>query len=219
MKRREFISGAATSLVLGAGCVSRINTGDENTAETESTTDSQNNNNSKTTYTDSKPQFQIRSDSLPNDSPVKISIKTISKIGGEKPMTIRIIFTNVSNSELKILFGVTPPFTDLYNEQILVVPTDEKRLKTETGSIIPKQSKNGCWKANTEEFVIPMEQTERTLRPKESIQRDYAVLDNPAADGCFPQGEYRFETSYELENKSPSAGRSTFNWGFTIVVS
>ena len=134
-------------------------------------------------------------------------------------MTIRIIFTNVSNSELKILFGVTPPFTDLYNEQILVVPTDEKRLKTETGSIIPKQSKNGCWKANTEEFVIPMEQTERTLRPKESIQQDYAVLDNPAADGCFPQGEYRFETSYELENKSPSAGRSTFNWGFTIVVS
>lgn len=50
-----------------------------------------------------------------------------------------------------------------------------------------------------------------TLEPGETATDELVVADDPSDDGCFPPGEYRFESHHAVDE-------TEFTWGFTVEV-
>lgn len=154
------------------------------------------------------PSLSVEADPV-SDPELSATVSVVRGFDAEGPARIRIELENAGDRERTPIFGVTPPFTELWGERVdgegraVLVPVDRPHM----ARVIPETGEAG-WRA-TDDFGINATAVQVPMAPGERIGRTYAFLAAAETDG-LRAGEYRFEAR-------EYAGDG--DWGFTVVVS
>lgn len=158
---------------------------------------------SETTATTVEPR-EIRLKRVVTDGlgDLRIDAEMLSEMTAKSPATIKISATNAGDEAREFGFGPIPPFSDLWPENeatdssLRLVPTSKTQYVDEGGceDIVPEEA-DGCWRADCKMLVNPVEQ-HRTLAPDDAISANYAIVERPDSDTCFPKGIYEAKDEY-----------------------
>lgn len=185
MRRRQVLAALGTSIVPLAGCISGSSSG-----ETSDSTPS-----SSMTETP-KSEFPALSVSSEYEQPpdAKMAVERVRQFTTDKPAKIKISYTNTAESERKVPFQASPPFSEYVSTKegsprLVIIPDDHSHIspgkviqnhtrtesptenQTDSHQLIPKTPIDGCWKVPTAFAVYGMAHP-KTLSPGETISED-----------------------------------------------
>lgn len=135
---------------------------------------------------------------------VKPSVEVVKpRVTDEHPPRLRVTLENTSNERVTVGEGRSIFFQ-------FVSDDSRKLVLLPTGGKYP--AKRGCWRL-TEEIAITMEYQTVSLDPGESHSKclDLYATPDEGSDACFPMGEFRFETRYNVEPQSEKTPVSSFD--------
>jgi hypothetical protein len=146
-------------------------------------------------------ELRFRVENLPSESDVAtLTAERTAEMTADHPARVRVRFTNTGEREREFDFGDPPPFAAYFARQqggearLYLLPPDGRGFNPEFPDeryVLPERPTEGCWRALDEPSFNAMA-VPRTLAPGESIVREYLLLSDPAQEGCFPPGAYRF---------------------------
>lgn len=159
--------------------------------------------------------------SVPSGSADDFTIdpRIVSGFDSDSPATIRLALTNTGGRRT-VRFASPPPFGGTASSQgpgrlFLITPDELGANPTGERHYVPKTPTEECWEAAHVPSYGAVA-ADRTMESGQTIARDYYVLGDPSDDSCVPDGQYRFDSSYEI---SPSTGGSKeFELGFVLTV-
>lgn len=133
---------------------------------------------------------------------LRIDAEVNSEMTAESPVNIEISAINVSDQERQFEFGPIPPFSNIWPENdatgtvLRLIPASGTMYLDEGDckNLVPDEPGN-CWRANCKALVNPAKEV-RTLVPDEAISTNYAILEAPNSDTCFPAGTYEATQEY-----------------------
>ncbi|QCC50105.1 hypothetical protein [Halapricum salinum] len=81
----------------------------------------------------------------------------------------------------------------------------------------PPRREDDCWR--TIPTVLPAIAGHR-FEPRETVSKEYAVLNHDSNTACWPNDSYEFSQEYALDpdDETTFDGDTSFTWGFTVVV-
>lgn len=127
----------------------------------------------------------------------------------ERTASVRVEFTNRTETETTYVFGDYPPFTVLRsresNPRVLLLPSDRTYEK-------PSPE---CWRPSGSSSIgVDGLAKQVTLDPDESVARTANLWGSPRNEEgvCLPTGTFRFEKQYEFESAE------SFVWGFALEI-
>lgn len=175
-----------------------------------------------------QPRTSVTITSVEKDDATDLSIAVGRQASAEVPALVTIRVTNAWMTEREFPFGsalLFPPLvgaTEAGTERLHLVPhggtiDGEHEQPTGYSASIPESPSEGCWRVVGDHT----ENDERTAmvwvsQPGSYLQRDYVVLDDEAADDCFPDGDYRFSASWREETPEGEVTESTVEFVIAI---
>ncbi|WP_231190289.1 hypothetical protein [Haladaptatus sp. DYF46] len=206
MRRRSVIGGAVLAFTSISGCLGKVSTNLGSKPKDDTMTNKINFNRSVSIE-------QV--DSVPSRYPVDLKIEVVqSKITENQTAHLMTTVTNTSNTARKfdlpyykgasadagepgiLLYALSAPDSPSAQYAPDCIGTDGK-------------SQNNLKWSNEAIRMISIE-------PKKSTKEELIVVDDPTTSGCIPTGEYRFESSYNIN--SSDSNEIGFKWGFTLQI-
>lgn len=170
------------------------------------------------------PRVSVRGDTIDPERNVAISVAVLQQFSRESPAEIQVAFTNTADSTREFYFGSTPPFSEYISTRrdngarLVAIPSHRSHISlgevngatdgsSENQEIVPDRPPAGCWRLQGDLAVWGFA-NQKTVKPGETLQERFAVLDDSDTATCLPGGEYRFVSSNYFGQNNP--------WGFTI---
>ena len=139
---------------------------------------------------------------------VEIDTDVVQQFSDRHPAKIEIEYTNKSDKERKLSFGISPPFSAIVtkNEEenaLAIIPDDHNGIYVNSQEhVLPKQKRDDCWKLPSGGLVTTAAATVVTVEKHGSISEEYSILDGNN-DTCLPSGLYRFEEDHYFDRHEP----------------
>ncbi|NEU55493.1 hypothetical protein [Halorussus sp. MSC15.2] len=170
------------------------------------------------------PKVSVHGDTTDPERNVALSVEVIQQFSRESPAEIQVAFTNTAESAREFYFGSTPPFSEYLSTerndgtQLVAIPRNRSHISlgdvndatgesSENQEIVPERPLDGCWRLHGDLAVWGFA-NQKTVKPGETLQEKFTVLDYSDNTTCLPGGEYRFVSPNYFGQNNP--------WGFTV---
>lgn len=129
----------------------------------------------------------------PQDGAAEISSELIKQRADSHPAKVRLSLLNKTSDSTRFDFGFTPPFSryvlDAQNHDARLIFVPPTYSGCPEATCIPDTQVEGCWTSKAVPEILETG-TYKILSPSSTVERDYALLNHPDNDHCFPEGRH-----------------------------
>lgn len=199
MPQRRKVIGTilGASLSLTTGCISSNNDTNTTTPDTTST-------RTKTTSQTSEMEGTTGDRPISKDDLV-LSGEIINK-GEMAPPKISLSLTNKGSQKIILSSQTTPPFSSYWadgNSDLVLLPDYREYIRPSSPGV--SESNEGCWKLD-QGIKVESISVAASLRPGDSLNEKYTVVNNASVEACDEDGRYSFSDELDLDNLRLTAG-------------